>query len=288
MSKAEILERESRWALPVALVTMAAVILFVGSTHHRHDHDQRRRRRRTCCARSTRTRAPTCCSGILRAARIAAPLAPLLYLFRAAEARNPAVRSQLIGVIWVTAAVHGGRRDLLDPRQPRRGLRVRQRGHRGQRRARRRGGDRPDQGGIAAQRRLGPLAGGRARLRLHHGLHLPAGDEGGAAQPLLGIAGDGPRRGLLHPRPVHPLRPALVRLLRAAGRRLGPRRPPPAWAEGKAVPWPTPGEEAAERVEQEPPEAEEGEPASPWEDNGRERPNPPRQRGERKKRKRRE
>ena len=63
---------------------------------------------------------------------------------------------------------------------------------------------------------------------------------------------------------------------------------PPAWAEGKAVPWPTPGEEAAERLEQHPGEAEAKEPASPWADNGRERPNPPRQRGERKKRKRRD
>lgn len=62
-----------------------------------------------------------------------------------------------------------------------------------------------------------------------------------------------------------------------------PKGRPPAWGAGEAVPWPTPGEQAAESLqgEQEGPVDEtSGEPA--------EEPNPPREPGERRKRKRRQ
>jgi hypothetical protein len=97
VSKAEIIERERRWAIATAIATLAAVGLFVASlvinatsfgadgeaeALRKIDHD----------------------SGLYMAAQIfraagAALLAfPLLYLFRAAKARSDAMRGQLIGV----------------------------------------------------------------------------------------------------------------------------------------------------------------------------------------------
>ena len=65
-----------------------------------------------------------------------------------------------------------------------------------------------------------------------------------------------------------------------------PRGRPPAWAAGRAIPWPTPGERMAERMSGEQgPSAEDADPGAegePDEEQAR-----PRERGERRKRKRR-
>ena len=74
------------------------------------------------------------------------------------------------------------------------------------------------------------------------------GDADRPPQPLLGVAGDGPR----HRHPARPAAPGadLVRLLRPlliVGKVPGGK--PPAWEAGEAIPWPTPGERAAAELE---------------------------------------
>ena len=81
-----------------------------------------------------------------------------------------------------------------------------------------------------------------ARLRLRPRLLLPARDADRPADPLLGIPGIA-----LGAVPFGFFQFALLWFvylgLLLLGRR--PRRPPPAWAAGEAIPWPTPGEKAA-------------------------------------------
>ena len=48
---------------------------------------------------------------------------------------------------------------------------------------------------------------------------------------------------------VLPVHLAVHRLPGPAFRRLDAEGPSPAWAEGKAIPWPTPGERAAESLQ---------------------------------------
>jgi hypothetical protein len=95
----EVLDREARWAMPVALATLAAIGLVVASTimvgavsgdgdaevlREVHEHS------------STVT-----ASGVLQALGFLLLLGPLVYLFRAAQARSDKVRSQLIGLVVV-------------------------------------------------------------------------------------------------------------------------------------------------------------------------------------------
>ena len=285
MTKAEILEREARWALPVALVTVLAVILFVassiiaGTTINADGEAQLLRE-------VDANQGAYLLSGILRAVGSLLLFAPLLYLFRAAEARNPAVRSQLIGVIYVTplfmaAGAIFSTLASLDAAS-----------------------DFIAQGIAGSGERADDIATDLikdASLRnIASGLSL-AGALGFAFIMVYSCL-QAMRVGLLS------------RFWGSLGMALGavsfilvqflpfvllwfvyfgllvvgwvPGGRPPAWEEGEAVPWPTPGEEAAGRLEQGPAEGEE--PASPWEDEGGEAPNPPRQRGERKKRKRRD
>jgi hypothetical protein len=70
-----------------------------------------------------------------------------------------------------------------------------------------------------------------------------------------------------------------------------PKGRPPAWAEGKAIPWPTPGERAAESLQGEQSEAGEDPNDAVGQDSDAEQaatPNPARDPGERRKRKRRQ
>jgi hypothetical protein len=93
----EVLAREKRWSPPVALATFAGVALLIGSAIaissigggesaevlslvHRHSGD-------------------VTLSTVLEAAGFVLLAAPLVYLFRAARARSDRVRGQLVGVI---------------------------------------------------------------------------------------------------------------------------------------------------------------------------------------------
>jgi hypothetical protein len=96
-SREETLAWEGRWARPVGLATLAAVALLIGSViaissiasggeaeslRSVHEHG-----------------ASVTLSGILQAAAFALLIAPLVYLFRAAAARAPRMRRQFLGLV---------------------------------------------------------------------------------------------------------------------------------------------------------------------------------------------
>lgn len=98
--KATVLERERVWSLPVALMTLCAVGLLVAATvtsmSISGDGDAE-------VLRSVDDHSSAVIvSGILQAASFLLLGAPLLYLFRAAQARSERVRGQLIGLVVAT------------------------------------------------------------------------------------------------------------------------------------------------------------------------------------------
>jgi len=98
MTRAETLEQESRWALPVAVATLISVALiigvrFVNSVSGDGDAEVLR-------SIHENTGSVTA-TGLMQAVAFALLVFPLVYLFRAARARSPQVRSQLIGLVVV-------------------------------------------------------------------------------------------------------------------------------------------------------------------------------------------
>lgn len=96
MTRAETLEQEKRWALPVALATLLAVGLIAtapivspvrgdGAAEVLRSIDE--------------NRGGETLSGLMQALAFVLLTFPLVYLFRAARARSPQVRSQLIGLV---------------------------------------------------------------------------------------------------------------------------------------------------------------------------------------------
>lgn len=97
-SPAEIREAESRWALPVAVVTIFAAVLFIVSNFVSpvsgtenaevlksvHEHSS-----------------GVTVSGLMQAVSLGLLVFPLVYLFRADRARSERVRHQLIGLVIV-------------------------------------------------------------------------------------------------------------------------------------------------------------------------------------------
>lgn len=96
MKKEAVLERESRWAIPVALATFAAVALFIATRFvDSVSGDGTAEILRSTDAHS----GSALVSGLMQAAALALLVFPLVYLFRAAAARSDRVRSQLIGLV---------------------------------------------------------------------------------------------------------------------------------------------------------------------------------------------
>jgi hypothetical protein len=95
-NKKRALEWESRWALPVALLTFLAVVLLVGSgllNQVSGDHEAE-------VLRSVHEHSSSVTlNGLLQAVGFGLLVLPLLYLFRAVRARSPQVRGQLIGLV---------------------------------------------------------------------------------------------------------------------------------------------------------------------------------------------
>lgn len=96
MTRAEMLEQEKRWALPVALATLAAVaLLLVAQFGNSVSGDGAAELLRSVDENSgSATR-----SGAMQALAFALLVFPLVYLFRAARARSDQMRTQLIGLV---------------------------------------------------------------------------------------------------------------------------------------------------------------------------------------------
>jgi hypothetical protein len=95
-NKKRALEWESRWALPVALLTFVAVLLLIGSgllNQVSGDHEAE-------ILRSVHAHSGSVTiNGLLQAVGFGLLALPLIYLFRAVRARSPQVRGQLIGLV---------------------------------------------------------------------------------------------------------------------------------------------------------------------------------------------
>jgi hypothetical protein len=96
-SKAEVLERERAWSLPVALATLVAVGLLVAATVMTRpiSGDGAAEVLRSAQEHSS----ALIVGGILQGAAFLLIVAPLAYLFRAAQARSERVRGQLLGLV---------------------------------------------------------------------------------------------------------------------------------------------------------------------------------------------
>lgn len=98
MTRAETLEQESRWALPVAIATLLAVALIIGSGFvNAVSGDGTAEVLRSV----DENRGSVTLSGLMQAAAFIFLAFPLVYLFRAARARSERVRGQLIGLVIV-------------------------------------------------------------------------------------------------------------------------------------------------------------------------------------------
>lgn len=96
-SREAILERERRWAMPVALATFAALAMLIVSTIvvSSVNGDGEAEILRAADAH----RSDIVLSSILQAVGLALLVLPLVFLFRAAQARSERVRPQLIGLV---------------------------------------------------------------------------------------------------------------------------------------------------------------------------------------------
>jgi hypothetical protein len=92
-----VLAREHRWSLPVALMTLAAIAMLIGSAIviGPVNGDGDAEILRTAHEHSS----AVTLSSVLQAAAFILLVAPLVYLFRAAQARSSRVRGQLIGLV---------------------------------------------------------------------------------------------------------------------------------------------------------------------------------------------
>lgn len=321
-SPSELIERERRWALPTAIATMVAIAVLVASTivlagvagdgeaeFLRAAHDES---------------SSVTLSSVLSALGFALLTAPLLYLFQAARGRSEQMRGQLIGVVvaaplFLAASglltgivtndaasdfVGGGARPELERSDVAPDCR----------------GEREDLGGEGFREEYGG-DGGKAtiaaciRSKLDDDAAQQTIDDSSLRPLTLGL-GFGGRLGLaatLVYTCLFAMRVGLLsRFWGSLGMALGvasflilqftliwfvylglliagwvPGGRPPAWAEGRAAPWPAPGEAGGEgdRVltGRGRPLQEAGDEESPEQP-----PTPPRQAGERRKRKRRQ
>jgi hypothetical protein len=270
LSPTEIIERERRWATPVALLSIFAVTLFAVSlvllaTSFSADGDAEALRE------IDKESGTFVLAYVIRATGAALLAVPLLYLFRATAARSDAVRGQLIGLtiagplflagfaVFNALSLTDGASDFVAM------------GVAGS-------GDHADQ---VAENAIED-----ASLR---GVAAGFGFAGtlGFAFAMAYTCFQAMRAGLLT-RFWGSLYIVYLGLLFGGWT---PKGRPPAWAEGKAIPWPTPGERAAESLQGEQSEAGEDPNDAVGQDSDAEQaatPNPARDPGERRKRKRRQ
>jgi hypothetical protein len=284
-SKAEVIERERRWALPVSLMTLASVILAVASlvvanSFFSADGEA------AFLREIDEDPDPYLASALLRGLSVLLLIAPLAYMFRAVQARSGRVRGQLFGLVLVAPLFYAAGTVLTGISNVDAASSFVDAGIEGT-------GEAADDKAIDFQQDAG--------LR-----SLAAG---------IGIAGTLGLTVIMVYTFLWALRTGLLsRFWGSLGMALGaisfilptflpfflvfliylglvisgwlPRGRPPAWEAGEAVPWPSPGERMAEEME--PGEGDavdaEGREVTAQSDPA----NPPRERGERRKRKRRQ
>jgi len=289
LSPTEIIERERRWATPVALLTIFAVVLFAVSlvilaSSFSADGDAE-------ALREIDKKSGTfVLAYVIRAIGAALLAVPLFYLFRAAAARSDAVRGQLIGLtiagpLFLAGFAVFNALTLTDAASDFVAMGIAGSGDHADKVAQNVIEDASLRGVAAGFGFAGTL--GFALVMAYTcfqamrvGLLTRFSGSLGAAMGVASILGQFFQFTLLY----------IVYL----GLLFGgwtPRGRPPAWAEGKAIPWPTPGERAARSLEGEEPEAgDDGTDAADQDSDGEQpaTPNPPREPGERRKRKRRQ
>lgn len=96
MSREAALERESRWALPVALATFAAVALIIAT---RFVDSVTGDGTAEVLRSADEHGSSVIITGLMQAAAFVFLTLPVVYLFRAAAARSDRVRTQLIGLV---------------------------------------------------------------------------------------------------------------------------------------------------------------------------------------------
>jgi hypothetical protein len=289
LSPTEIIERERRWATPVALVTIFAVVLFAVSlvilaSSFSADGDAE-------ALREIDKKSGTfVIAYVIRAIGAALLAVPLFYLFRAAAARSDAVRGQLIGLtiagpLFLAGFAVFNALTLTDAASDFVAMGIAGSGDHADKVAENVIEDASLRGVAAGFGFAGTL--GFALVMAYTcfqamrvGLLTRFSGSLGAAMGVASVLGQFFQFTLLY----------IVYL----GLLFGgwtPRGRPPAWAEGKAIPWPTPGERAAKSLEGEQPEAgDDGTDAVDQDSDGEQpaTPNPPHEPGERRKRKRRQ
>jgi uncharacterized BrkB/YihY/UPF0761 family membrane protein len=287
LSPNEITEREEHWRRLVALLTLLAVGLFIASlvvlsSSFSADGDAELLRK------VDDDSGTYILTSVLRALGSALLAVPLLYLFQAALARNDRMRSQFVGLVvagplfLAAAAIFTGL--VLNDAAP----------------------EFVDQGVAGTGDRADNVAENAIEDSSLRGIAVGFGLAGalGFAFAMGYTCYQAMRVGLLSR-----FWGSLGAALGAASILIGLQLPlifmaylgvliggwvpggrPPAWEEGKAVPWPTPGQRAAESIGAgDEGTAEKGEEGSVVEGEATEQPaNPPRERGERRKRKRRQ
>jgi hypothetical protein len=279
--KAGLIERERRWALPAALLTMGAAVALIASIvvlgtafSAEGEADQLRE--------LDSNSSSYLLSGVLRGIGTLLLAVPLLYLFRAAEGRSEAVRGQLIGVVFVAPLFMAVGAILNAQASINAASDFVAEGITGS--------------GAGADDRATDFLEGESLRSLATGLSLAGAL--GVAVIMVYTCLQAMRVGLLSRfwgslgmalGAVSFIIPGFQPFLTIWFVYLGlliagwlPRGRPPAWAAGEAIAWPTPGEEAAARLEKPEAEADEGA-GEPESDRS-----PARQRGERRKRKRRD
>lgn len=98
-SKAEALERERRWAIPAALAALAAVGFVLAAIAVATQSVGNGSGDADLLRHVDQHRSAQMISSILQAIGVGLLAAPLLYLFRAAQARSTTMRGQLVGVV---------------------------------------------------------------------------------------------------------------------------------------------------------------------------------------------
>jgi hypothetical protein len=246
LSPTEIIERERRWATPVALVSIFAVVLFaislvVLASNFSADGDA------AALREIDRDSGTFVLAYVIRAIGAALLAFPLFYLFRATADRSDAVRRQFIGLTIAAPLFLAGfailnALSLKDGAGDFVAMGVSGSGDRADDIAQNVLEDASLRGVAAGFGFAGTISFAFAMAyncfqAMRAGLLTRFTGSLGAAMGIASVLGQFFQFTLLY----------IVYLGLLFGG-WAPRGRPPAWAEGRAIPWPTPGEQAAESL----------------------------------------